>query len=104
MHALNLSCSRATKIPAIRNCMDDIKDINNFFRYAKRNTYLQSVIARESSEDLPGWQLVSLCETRVIERCESVFVMQQLLPFIAVCFNEMLAWDSPERRKMPGDC
>ena len=99
MHALNLSCSRATKIPAIRHCMDDIKDINDFFRYAKRNSYLQSVIARESSEDFLRRQLVSLCETRFVERHESVFVMRQLLPFIAVCLNEMLTWDSPETRK-----
>jgi len=68
MHALNLSCSRATKIPTIRHCMDDIKDINNFFKHAKRNSYLQAVIARESSEEFQRWQLVTLCETRFVER------------------------------------
>ncbi len=36
MHALNLSCSRATKIPAIRHCMDDIKDINNFLQACQK--------------------------------------------------------------------
>ena len=95
MHALNLSCSRATKIPAIRHCMDDIKDINNFFKHAKRKSYLQKVIARESSDDLQRRQLVTLCETRLVERHESVLVAKQLLPCIAVCLNEMLAWDLP---------
>ena len=99
MHALNLSCSRATKIPAIRHCMDDIKDISNFFKHAKRNSYLQTVIARESCDNLQRRQLVNLCETRFVERHESVLVAKQLLPCIAVCLNEMLTWDSPDTRK-----
>ena len=99
MHALNLSCSRAAKIPAIRHCMDDIKDINNFFKHAKRNSYLQAVIARESIEELQRRQLVTLCETRFVERHESVLVVRQLLPYIVVCLEEMLAWDSLDTRK-----
>ena len=99
MHALNLSCSRATKIPAIRHCMDDIKDISNFFKHAKRNSYLQTVIARESCDNLQRRQLVNLCETRFVKRHESVLVAKQLLPCIAVCLNEMLTWDSPDTRK-----
>ena len=65
MHALNISCSRATKIPATRHCKDDIKDINNFFEHAKRNSYLQTVIARESTGHLRR-QLVTLCKTRSV--------------------------------------
>eukprot|EP00795_Rhopilema_esculentum_P014982 gene14981-biopygen873 len=99
MHALNLSCSRAAKIPAIRHCMDDIKDINKFFKHAKRNSYLQAVIARESIEELQRRQLVTLCETRFVERHESVLVARQLLPYIVVCLEEMLAWDSLDTRK-----
>ena len=53
--------------------MDDIKDINNLFKHAKRNSYLQTVIARESSEHLRR-QLVTLCKTRFVERHESVLV------------------------------
>ena len=41
MHSLNLSATQTSKVPEIRHCLDVIRDMCNFFKYAKRKSYLE---------------------------------------------------------------
>jgi poly(A) polymerase Pap1 len=82
--------------------MDDIKEMVLFFKYAKRNNHLTEVVkqlqSREENEDvheIKRQQLVSLCQTRFVERHEAVLVARQLLPFVVKSLEDMVTWNSP---------
>ena len=106
MHALNLSGLQSTNVVAVRHCMNEIKEMVSFFKYAKRNSHLVKVIKQNQGSDEDAMiqttkrqHLVSLCQTRFVERHEAVFVARQLLPSVVTAFEDMVMWNSLETRK-----
>ena len=97
MHSLNLSATQTSKVPEIRHCLDVIRDMCNFFKYAKRKSYLEEKI-KDNTEGVKKTKLVSLCQTRFVEKHESVMVAKILLPFVVASLSDMATWDSFETR------
>lgn len=63
-HALNLSISKSSQVKSVRNLVATVREIGMFFSgSAKRHHVLQTVLKQE---------LKSLCETRWVERHESL--------------------------------
>jgi len=88
--------------------MASVPDSGNglILKYAKRNSHLVKVIKQNqgSNEDamihtMTRQQLVSLCQTRFVERHEAVLVARQLLPSVVMALQDMVMWDSLETRK-----
>lgn len=78
-HNLNLCLSDASKIPSIRNCMGIISEVCAFFHIsAKRTELLKSAII-ECCPEQKKKKLISLCETRWVERHDSVFFFKEIL-------------------------
>ena len=98
MHSLNLSASETSKVREIRHCLDVLREICNFFKYAKRQSYLEQKI-KIYADKVNKTRLVSLCLTRFIERHESVLVVKELLQFVYLSLKDMEDWDSYETRK-----
>ena len=101
MHSLNLSATQTSKVLEIRNCLDVLKTMCNFFKYAKRHSFLMNII-QENAEDVRKRKLVSLCPTRFVERHESVLVAKDLLPYIVLCLSKMETWDTEDTRSAAG--
>ncbi|GBM10257.1 hypothetical protein AVEN_49980-1 [Araneus ventricosus] len=78
-HSLNLCLSDASNIPSKRNCMGVIKEVCRFFHMsAKRTEILKSVIS-DCCPEQKKKKLISLCETRWVERHDSVFLFKDIL-------------------------
>ncbi|GBM39335.1 hypothetical protein AVEN_257446-1 [Araneus ventricosus] len=78
-HSLNLCLSDASNIPSIRNCMVVIKEVCRFFHMlAKRTEILKSMIS-DCCPEQKKKKLISLCETRWVERHDSVFLFKDIL-------------------------
>lgn len=78
-HTLNLCLSDASNIPSIRNCMGIIKEVCGFFHMsAKRTEILKSTISHCCPEQKKK-KLISLCETRWVERHDSVLLFKDIL-------------------------
>ncbi|GBN86768.1 repressor of the inhibitor of the protein kinase [Araneus ventricosus] len=78
-HSLNLYLSDASNIPSIRNCMGVIKEVCRFFHMsAKRTEILKSMIS-DCCPEQKKKKLISLCETRWVERHDSVFLFKDIL-------------------------
>ena len=80
----------------------------SFSKHAKRNNHLTEVIKQlegreenkdERINDMKRQQLVSLCQTRFVERHEAVLVARQLLPAVVKSLEDMVTWDSLDTRK-----
>ncbi|GBM12527.1 repressor of the inhibitor of the protein kinase [Araneus ventricosus] len=81
-HSLNLCLSDASNIPSIRNCMGVIKEVCRFFHLsAKRTEILKSMIS-DCCPEQKKKKLISLCETRWVERHDSVFLLKDILESI----------------------
>ncbi|GBL81624.1 repressor of the inhibitor of the protein kinase [Araneus ventricosus] len=78
-HSLNLCLSDTSNIPSIRNCMGVIKEVCRFFHMsAKRTEILKSMISDCCPEQKKN-KLISLCETRWVERHVSVLLFKDIL-------------------------
>ena len=88
-HRLNLALSKTMSIPAIRNCLGVIHEVANFFRnYPTANEALKGAIVAKIP-DSEKKRLVSLCETRFIERHDSVISFVELFPCICLALEEV---------------
>jgi hypothetical protein len=83
-HSLNLSLSKTSQVPEIRNCCATISDIITFFHMsAKRNFLLKSLL---------GFDLISLCATRFIERHLPIEQFVQNLSKILEALHAISSW------------
>ncbi|CAN7947355.1 unnamed protein product, partial [Ixodes hexagonus] len=83
-HALNLSISKSNEVQAVRNAVGVIKEVTTFFTASsKRNVILKQTLGR---------QLTGLCETRWVERHQSVQQFRTALPKIAEALEEVTHW------------
>ena len=81
-----------------RHCLDVLREICNFYKYAKRQSHLEQKI-KKNADNLNKTRLVYLCLTRFIERHTSVLVLKELLQFVYQSLKDMENWDSYETRK-----
>jgi len=84
-HSLNLSLSRTINVQSLRNCFGNIKEIISFFNSsAKRNFTLKQKL---------NSQLHSLCETRWVQRHESLLIFEKGLEHIISALETISTWD-----------
>lgn len=90
-HALNNSISKSNKIQSIKNAIGIMKEVIHFYNQSsKRNAIMTTHL---------GGQLVSLCETRWVERHDAVILFYCSLPEIVDSFTEISEWEDSESSK-----
>ena len=78
-HSLNLALSDSCSIPAIRNTLGTINEVINFVtKSAIRLNILKNTIHNKYSNAPSSYKLLKYCETRFIQRHESVFRFVEL--------------------------
>lgn len=88
-HRLNLAVSNAMLIPAIRNCHGVIGQVINLFRNSSNaNKTFQDIIEKHAPETRKK-RLLRLCETRFIERHQSIITFMELFNCIAISLVEI---------------
>ncbi|XP_050528242.1 52 kDa repressor of the inhibitor of the protein kinase-like [Daktulosphaira vitifoliae] len=88
-HRLNLALSNAMSVPAIRNCLGVVSQVVNLFRnHSNANKLFQDTI-QEHAPDSKKKRLLRLCDTRFIERHDSIIVFLELLECIVMSLDEI---------------
>jgi len=94
MHALNLSCSRAVTVTAIRHAQDIVTETTSFFGgSAKRNDHFMTTVQTHAPVGSQS-RLVALCTTRFVERHSAIIAFWSLLPYIEMSLSTMTSWQS----------
>ena len=89
-HCLNLAISKACNVQEIRNIFGTIKEVCKFTRQsAKRITLLEAKIQKHFPESKVK-RLKPLCETRWVERHDSVLIFHDMLPAIIDFLEEIV--------------
>ncbi|XP_025415028.1 zinc finger MYM-type protein 1-like isoform X2 [Sipha flava] len=89
-HALNLSISRSSSVQAIRNSIGLMKEVIGFFNMSSKRNYVLKTI-------LNGKQrLKSLCETRWVDRHDSVLIFKSSLTFIIEALTKISFWNEQD--------
>lgn len=97
-HRLNLALRKACSIQSIRNIMGTIENVSSFIsRSAHRLLILEKNIAAQILEDSRRKRLKSLCQTRWVERHDSVIVFHDLLPAIQATLSEIHSTSSDSK-------
>jgi len=87
-HSLNLSISKSSNAQSVRNSMGIIQDVISFFnKSSKRGFILKNTLKGQNRT------LTSLCETRWIERHDSVIQFQICLPEIIESLEAISEWN-----------
>lgn len=87
-HSLNLSLTKASKVQNVRNAIDTMKTVISFFTTSsKRNSILKQKIGR---------QLIGLCNTRWVERHDSIHLFCSALPKISEALYDISQWKETE--------
>ncbi|CAN7949102.1 unnamed protein product [Ixodes pacificus] len=83
-HALNLSLPKSSRVQAVRNAVGIMKEIISFFTASpKRNIVLKNAL---------GHQLKGLCETRWVERHDSVIQFRDSLGCVSTAPDAIASW------------
>ncbi|KAJ8035282.1 52 kDa repressor of the inhibitor of the protein kinase [Holothuria leucospilota] len=99
MHCLNLSASAAIKVPPIRNAENVVREISTTFRAsAKKTNLLKCLIESDSGISTTKKHLVTLCETRFVERHTAVVTFMELLKYTLDALSEIKCWALPNDR------
>lgn len=95
-HSLNLALSHSCTIPEVRNCLGTINKIINFFRSScKREKVLKDKILQVDSLS-KRTRLIKFCETRWVERLDSIALFCEMFPHIFESLNEIQNNDDSE--------
>lgn len=87
-HALNLSLGKSATVQSVRNAVGIVKEVVSFFTAsAKRNFVLKNVVKG---------QLIRMCETRWIERHDSLIQFTSELPQIINALTVVSKWHERE--------
>lgn len=87
-HSLNLSLARTSSVHSIRNAVGTVKDVVSFFNASAKRNFVMKNFA--------GKQLQSLCETRWIERHDSLLQFCTELSTIVRALNIISRWDDSD--------
>jgi hypothetical protein len=94
-HWMNLSASQAVKVVAVRNAQTVVQEAAALFRTsAKKTAVLKQCIQDADDTRVSKRQLMSLCETRFLERHTAVVTFRQLFGFVAEALQEIKLWTS----------
>lgn len=88
-HSLNLAIGKSCTIPVIRNCIGSVSTIINFFR---KSPMRSAVLKEFIKKHIPSTQqssLIQMCETRWVDRHESVLRFKDLYEVIAYALNDL---------------
>lgn len=77
-HSLNLAVSDTCKIPAVRNSIATINEIIKFFRNSPKRTTVLNKAVDEVNDENKRKKLIKYCETRWLERLDSIVIFQEL--------------------------
>ncbi|XP_058985856.1 52 kDa repressor of the inhibitor of the protein kinase-like [Musca domestica] len=86
-HILNLSLNAASKLPDIRNIFSIISEICTFFRRSPKRSGVLSKMFTEGNK--PSKRLPNFCETRWVERHDSVQIFNESLEEIIQSLEEL---------------
>ena len=76
-HTLNLALQHACSIPAVRNAIGIIQQINNLFLLsAKRSDLLAKNVLKDSA--IQASKLICLCQTLWVERHDCILIFREL--------------------------
>lgn len=90
-HCLNLALSKSCSLQAVRNVMGTIGEICNFVRNSvKRTELLQQIIGKKFPESKVK-RLKPLCETRWVERHDSVLLFREMLPAVLEFLEDIIS-------------
>ena len=94
-HWMNLSASQAVKVAAIRSAQTIVQETASLFRTsAKKTAALKQCIEDADDTRVSKRQLISLCETRFLERHTAVVTFRQLFGFVAEALQEIKTWNN----------
>ena len=94
-HSLNLAVSNSCNLSPVRNCMETIASVYNFFNAPKRQNILRKSINTISSTT-KAQKLVQICATRWVDRHESVSVFSNLQFAVVEALTEISTWPDRE--------
>ncbi|KAG0420159.1 hypothetical protein HPB47_003636, partial [Ixodes persulcatus] len=83
-HALNLSLSKSTRVKAVRNAAGTMKEVISFFTASSKRS--------KALKDALGNQLKGLCETRWVDRHDSVIQFRHSLPSVCEALDVVAKW------------
>lgn len=83
-HALNLSISKCNKVQSVRNSLGVITEIVAFFNASSKRSFVLKSVNDE--------KLKSLCETRWVDRHQSVIKFKSSLKQIVKCLSIISEW------------
>ena len=96
-HWMNLSGSQAVKVAAIRSAQTVVHEAASLFRTsAKKTAVLKQCIEDADDTRVTKRQLISVCETRFLERHTAVVTLRQLFGFVAEALQEIKSWSSAQ--------
>ena len=87
-HRLNLALMKASDMPAMRNLLGTIQNVCSFFSRSAGRTALLDRAAEAECPGARARKLKPLCQTRWVERHDTVLVFWDLLPAVVVALQE----------------
>ena len=87
-HCLNLVLSHACGDHSIKKTVRTVQDVINFFTSPKRTSILKQAVAASLPESRRS-KLVTLCETRWVERHDAIAVFWELFPAVIYSLEDI---------------
>lgn len=85
-HTLNLSISKSSSVQAIRNSVGLMKEVFSFFNMSSKRNYVLLTVLKGKP------RLRGLCETRWVERHDSIIIFQSSLSYILDALTAISSW------------
>ncbi|CAH1119753.1 unnamed protein product [Phaedon cochleariae] len=90
-HALNLAVSKSSTVHSVRNLIGTVKEISSFFTASSKRHFVLKHITKT--------ELKSVCETRWVERHDSILQFKNELPNILQALDKISLWNESESAK-----
>ncbi len=81
---LNLAITHSCKVPAVRNCMGTMKETINLFRKSNKAGQVLKNKIRESCPSAKQTRPLTLCDTRWVERADSLSLFYEVYEQIII--------------------
>jgi len=82
-HSLNLSVSKGCEVPLVRNMLGILASVSTFLSASAKKVSIITKVIEESDEAQTRKQkLKPVCQTRWVERHNSVMIFRELFPYI----------------------
>ena len=89
-HKLNMCVQKTCSVQLVRNIMNNIKKIFDFFSLSsKRQQCLEKHINIKAKTPESRTKLVNVCRTQWVAHIDVMVIFENLLPFIVSCLDEM---------------